>query len=143
MLGDEHLARDAAQEVFLKVMRSFSEFRAEASPITYLYRATTNQCLNVLRDRQRRGEVPQVTESGEPARPEEVSLDERLTLSAVLARVPEALREVAVYFYLDQMSHEEIAAVCGVSRRTVGNRLVEFHAAARIAAGQLEQKVAL
>jgi len=29
------------QEVFLKVLRSFGEFRAEASPITYLYRAIT------------------------------------------------------------------------------------------------------
>lgn len=140
MLGDEHLARDAAQEVFLKVVRSFGEFRAEASPITYLYRVTTNHCLNVVRDRQRRGEVAQdADEAGEP----NVSLDERLTLSAVLARVPEALREVAVYFYLDQLSHEEIAALCGVSRRTVGNRLVEFHEAARLAASDLEKKVAL
>ncbi len=134
MLGDEQLARDATQEVFLKVLRSFGEFRAEASPITYLYRATTNHCLNVLRDHDRRGGVP------DPVDPEtvgttegggDVTLDDRLTLSAVLARVPEGLREVAVYFYLDQMSHDEIAQVTGVSRRTVGNRLVEFHQAAK------------
>jgi len=94
----------------------------------------------VLRDRQRRGEVPEVPET---ASDERVTLDERLTLSAVLARVPESLREVAVYFYLDQLSREEIASLCGGSRRTVGNRLVEFHQSARLAAGDFEKKVAL
>ena len=64
----------------------------------------------------------------------EAGLEERLTLHAVLAGVAEPLREIAVYYYLDQMSHEEIARLLGVSRRTVGNRLVEFHAAAKLAA---------
>lgn len=135
MLADEQAARDAAHDVFVKVLGSFSEFRNEASPVTWLYRATTNHCLNVLRAKLRRPEVQQQEEHDALAL-ESLSVADRLTLSTVLARVPEHLREIAVYYYLDQMSHEEIAGLMGLSRRTVGNRLVEFHTAARFAAGE-------
>lgn len=139
MLGEEQAARDAAHDVFVKVLASLSEFRNEASPVTWLYRATTNHCLNVLRGRLRRPEVAH--DEHDAAHEEDVSVDERLTLTAVLARVPEHLREIAVYYYLDQMSHDEIAQLMGVSRRTVGNRLVEFHAAARLVAGEARKRV--
>jgi RNA polymerase sigma-70 factor (ECF subfamily) len=133
MLGDEHAARDAAQEIFVKVLQSISLFRAEASPVTWLYRATTNHCLNLLRDGRRRNQALE-TMAFVAEDEREAGLDERLTLHAVLAGVPDTLREIAVYYYLDQMSHDEIAQLIGVSRRTVGNRLVEFHAAAKLVA---------
>lgn len=132
LLGDEQLARDAAQEVFLQVLRAEDQFRSEASPVTWLYRITTNVSLNLLKGHSRRRE--ELGEPPEQHREERVSVDERLSIHAVLARVPEPLREIATYYYLDQMSHDEIARLCNVSRRTVGNRLVEFHAAASLLA---------
>lgn len=136
VLGDEHLARDAAQEVFLQVLRAEDQFRSEASPVTWLYRITTNVCLNLLKGHsRRREELAEPTELHEVHGEERVSVDERLSIHAVLARVPEPLREIATYYYLDQMSHDEIARLCNVSRRTVGNRLVEFHAAASLLTG--------
>ena len=135
MLGDENAARDAAHDVFVKVLGALAAFRNEASPVTWLYRATTNHCLNVLRTKLRRPEEEQQEEQDALAE-ESLSVTDRLTLTTVLARVPEHLREIAVYYYLDQMSHEEIAGLMGLSRRTVGNRLVEFHTAARFAAGE-------
>jgi RNA polymerase sigma factor (sigma-70 family) len=133
MLGDEQAARDATQEIFERVLRTWSEFRADASPVTWLYRATTNHCLNLLRDGARHSAaLDQLSHGAREAI--HAGLDERLTLRAVLDRVPASLREIAVYYYLDQLSHDEIARICGVSRRTVGNRLVEFHEIARLAA---------
>jgi RNA polymerase sigma-70 factor (ECF subfamily) len=135
MLGDEQSARDATQEIFVRVLRSWGEFRAESSPVTWLYRATTNHCLNCLRDGARHSAaLDELGHFGVESVP--AGLDERLTLRAVLDRVPAMLREIAVYYYLDQLSHEEIARLTGTSRRTVGNRLVEFHAAARSALGK-------
>lgn len=133
MLGDEQAARDAAQEIFVKVLQAMAAFRAEASPVTWLYRTTTNHCLNLLRDGRRRSQALDAM-SFFASDEREPGLDERLTLHAVLAGVAEPLREIAVYYYLDQMSHDEIAQLIGVSRRTVGNRLVEFHTAAKLAA---------
>ncbi|MCU0700009.1 MAG: sigma-70 family RNA polymerase sigma factor [Myxococcaceae bacterium] len=137
LLSDEQAARDATHDVFVKVLSALEDFRQESSPVTWLYRATTNHCLNVLRTQSRQGRVIPLLRADTHQTP--VSLDARLSLSTVLARVPDDLREIAVYYYLDQMSHEEIARVTGLSRRTIGNRLVEFHAAARLAAGTLEE----
>src|SRR5215475_12227092 len=52
LLGDGEEARDMVQEVFLRAVRHADEFRGEASPTTWLYRITTNLCLNRLRDRK-------------------------------------------------------------------------------------------
>ena len=140
MLGDEQAARDATQEIFTRVLAAWADFRADASPVTWLYRATTNHCLNALRDTARHSAAIDLLGHAaighSPA-----GLDDRLTLRAVLARVPSPLREIAVYYYLDQLSHDEIARITGTSRRTVGNRLVEFHAAARDAALAVGKKV--
>ena len=133
MLGDEQAAWDATHEVFIKVLGALPQFRQESSPVTWLYRATTNHCLNVLRDQARRAEVSHDDEDEASTNPRH---EDRMTLVAVLAQVPADLREIAVYYYLDQMSQDEIAAVCGLSRRTVGNRLVEFHEAARLAVAE-------
>jgi RNA polymerase sigma-70 factor, ECF subfamily len=132
MLSDEQAAWDATQEVFLKVLSALPQFRQESSPVTWLYRATTNHCLNLLRERARRGEGELTDELGESHHPRH---EERLTLLKVLNRVQPELREIAVYYYLDQMSQDEIASLTGLSRRTVGNRLVAFHEAAKLAAG--------
>ncbi len=139
MLSDEQAARDATQEIFTRVLASWADFRADSSPVTWLYRATTNHCLNALRDGARHSAaLDQLGHAAVGHAP--AGLDERLTLRAVLDRVPAALREIAVYYYLDQLSHEEIAKLTGTSRRTVGNRLVEFHAAARDAAERIGRK---
>jgi RNA polymerase sigma-70 factor (ECF subfamily) len=132
LLGDEASARDALQEVFVRALQAEDTFRGEASPTTWLYRVTTNLCLNRLRDEARRRAI--LSERGaEPGRPVDAEL--RTTLARLLDRISPDLCEVAVYYYLDQMSHEEIAAVLGVSRRTVGNRVDAFLTAAREAQG--------
>jgi RNA polymerase sigma-70 factor, ECF subfamily len=135
LLGEEQAARDAMQEVFVRALRSRSEFRAEASPMTWLYRVTTNYCLNLMRDRARRTEL--LAQEGPP--PQEsprAPVDERLTLRRLVASMPAELQEIAVYHYVDQMSHDEIAALTGMSRRTVGNRIEAFRSTARAAAGE-------
>lgn len=127
ILGEEQAARDAMQEVFIRALKAGEAFRGDASPTTWLYRVTTNHCLNLLRDAKRRAELlREHLPAGEAAR--DPGMEGRMTVAQVLARVPEELREVAVYYYVDQMSHDEIAALIGVSRRTVGNRLEAFRA---------------
>jgi RNA polymerase sigma-70 factor (ECF subfamily) len=104
ILGNEAAAKDALQEVFIRAIRAGDGFRGEASPMTWLYRVTTNLCLNQLRDHARRAEL--LAENAPP--PGEGAAvpghDERLTVARVLARLPEELREIAVYYFVDQMN---------------------------------------
>ncbi len=124
LLGDVEAARDAMQEVFVRVLRSGGVVPAEPTPTAWLYRVTTNLCLNRLRDRSRQEALlatklavdPVVTGPGEA----------RSAVSQILKRVPEDLHDIAVYFFVDELTYDEIAALLGVSRRTVSNRLSTF-----------------
>lgn len=137
LLRSEAAAKDAVQEVFVRALRAGgaadgSAFRAEASPATWLYRIVTNYCLNLLRDEARRAELWR--EHGEPF---EEGRDggrhgfARVALAQIFAAISPELREVASYYLIDEMTHDEIAELLGVSRRTVGHRIEELRAAVR------------
>jgi len=134
ILRDEEQARDVMQEAFIQAMEAGGRFRGDASPMTWMYRITTNLCLNRIRDHGRRSRLLEENAKADEAAPA-AAPDDRLTLAAILRGVPEHLREIAVYHYVDHMSHDEIARIIGTSRRTIGNRLEEFKRIARAAAG--------
>lgn len=129
LLGDEQAASDAVQEVFMRTLRSHDGFRHEASPITWLYRITTNYCLNILRNNSRHRLRLAERMASQPDEQAATGFDPEvpLLLAEILERLPVELCEIATYYYVDCLSHDEIADVIGTSRRTVGNRLREFH----------------
>jgi RNA polymerase sigma-70 factor (ECF subfamily) len=129
LLRDEQAALDAMQEVFIRAIRAGSEFRAESSPMTWLYRITTNYCLNSIRDNVRRGELLRV--KAVPSEEEPLSAEDRQTVLQLLSRLPADVGAVAIHYFIDEMKQEEVAEVLGVSRRFVRDRLDEFRAAAR------------
>lgn len=53
-MGNEEDAYDMAQESLLKAYRSLSTFKGKSSFSTWIYRITTNVCLDELRRRKRR-----------------------------------------------------------------------------------------
>ena len=53
----------------------------------------------------------------------------------VLRLLPREVCEIAIYSYVDRMSHDEIAALLGLSPRTIRNRLREFQTRAQSALG--------
>jgi RNA polymerase sigma-70 factor (ECF subfamily) len=133
ILGDETEAQDAMQEVFVRVIGAMHEFRRQSQPSTWLYRITTNLCLNRLRDgRRRRDHLSRLGQEAvaSPRSTANVSPETKATLHRVLANVPAELSEIAVYYYVDEMDQAEIAKLVGVARRTVGYRLDRFRAEA-------------
>jgi RNA polymerase sigma-70 factor (ECF subfamily) len=124
-LGNEQAAADAAQDVFLRVVRHAGHFRGAASPTTWLFQITTNHCLNVLRDHSRRTEL-WARWGPADADPTEHATETRMMITQIMERVEPELREIAVYHLIDGLSRAEIAAVLGVSPRTVGYRLEAF-----------------
>ena len=53
MVGNQAIAEELAQEVFLRVYRARSSYRAEARFTTWLYRIATNLAVNYSRDTKR------------------------------------------------------------------------------------------
>jgi RNA polymerase sigma-70 factor (ECF subfamily) len=127
LLADEEAARDATQEVFMRVIRAQGKLPIEPTPTAWLHVVTTNFCLNQLRDRSRRKAL--LTSKYAPGNDVAPAGESRAILLEILNRVPEDLQDIAVYFFLDELTYDEIARLVGVSRRTVCNRLAAFRAA--------------
>ena len=131
LLGDREAARDATQEVFVKLLRDMKRLEDRETVLPWIYRVATNHCLNRRRNARRRGE-----EELEPALQVAPGLSEarypdRQLAQKVLARFDAATQAVAVGVFVDGMEHEEVAAALGISRRTVSRRLERFLANAR------------
>lgn len=134
-LGDADEARDAAQEVFLKVYRRADAFSPQAKVSTWIHRITVNHCLNRLRRRKIvrflpfvQGEDPEdpvVEPADEAPGPEEVLAARRrwrATREAIDA-LPLSQRSVLVLAKLEGLSYKEIAETLGVSLGAVESRL--------------------
>lgn len=135
LLRDETLAEDATQEVFMRVFRHIEAAPNDQAALAWIYRISTNFCLNQIRDRSRQAEpVSELPEQvGEHPEPSMIDRDLALRL---LHRSPENLRAAAVLYYVDGMEQTQVAEVLGISRRTVINRLGEFAERARKYAGR-------
>lgn len=136
ILSNEAAADDATQEVFMKVLARLDDFRGESQPSTWLYRITTNLCLNKIRDDRRHRDKLEEIGVGRQAnlnaeRPATGGPEARLALQVLLHALPAELAEVAVYYHVDGMEQEEIAGMLGVARRTIGYRLERFREEAR------------
>jgi RNA polymerase sigma factor (sigma-70 family) len=122
---------EVVHEIFVRVLERIDSFRAEASPTTWLYRLTTNFCVNRLRDLGRRAELWREHRDALWAVPVPDADQETVMLLRQLWTTLDAdLVEVGIYAFLDAMTHAEIARVVGCSERTVGNRLERLRQAA-------------
>ena len=118
---------EVVHEVFLKAYERRSSFRGEASPITWLYHIATNHCLNRLRDQKRRERSLELNKSLPWLRPQDASdAADVLLLEQLWSRLDEEQSSIAIYFFVDGLTHAEIARIIGVSRRTIGNRIDEI-----------------
>jgi RNA polymerase sigma-70 factor (ECF subfamily) len=127
ILRDSAEAEDAAQEVFVLLLRKGSAYRGDAALTSFLYRVTTNVCLNRLRARRRR----HAREQGEMVRtwmdqvPQDADARARAMERAeeLLGTMSDLEQQIFVLRALDGLSLEEIASVTGRSRKTVAKRL--------------------
>lgn len=99
--------------------------------LAYLYRAVTNRCLNVVRDRGTRARL--LAREQQAAAPVgRVLLEDELVGVGLIAALAERLDlghlEVLVCRFVDDMTQEEIAAHLSLSRKTVGKRLDRIRA---------------
>ena len=124
LLRDPDNARDATQEVFVRALKHKQNLKADRECLPWLYRVATNYCLNFIRDRKPQDDraPEEVLQAGSG----ESRLAARQQVIALLDKFDEKTRLVAVYSLLDGMTQEEIAAVMGLSRKTVGKKLSRF-----------------
>jgi RNA polymerase sigma-70 factor (ECF subfamily) len=140
ILKREDDAEDAAQEVFVRVLRSMGAFRGQSSPATWLYRIATNICLNRIRDARNRERLD-LTALEEPAPTQPVEAWQRDLVIRLLADFDDATREAVLYAEVEEMTHQEIAEILGCSVSLVRKRIAKFKEKARQRAARLLRAV--
>lgn len=138
LLRDREAARDATQEVFLRLVRDELHLFSREDVLPWLYRVATNHCLNQRRAARHRAAVA-LDEAPEPACPARDRLD-HLLAERVLARFDAVTRYVAVAVLVDGQEQEEVAQALGLSRRTAARKLERFLELARrqlVASGEV------
>jgi RNA polymerase sigma-70 factor (ECF subfamily) len=125
-LKDSEAAKDATQEVFMKLVRDMPKLEDRETVLPWIYRVATNHCLNLRRNAHRRGEdTAEADLEIASSTPSDIYPDRQLAQS-ILSRFDAATQAVAVGVIVDGMEHEEVAAALGVSRRTVARKLDRF-----------------
>ncbi len=120
LLGRDADAWDAVQEVFVQLLRAGPKFRGEARPMTWVWRITTNICLNQLRARRvREGHLEVVDEGTNTI----AATETRQLLKKWMAELDERELAVATLLYLDGLTQDETADVLQLSRKTIGREV--------------------
>lgn len=129
----EHEAQEVCQEVFVKIIERYATFRGESSTLTWVYRLTTNHCLNRLRDSRRRQELlaQYTTDAAYLDQPYSSDAYTQLLCKQLWRQLDDELLKIFVYYHVDGMTQQEIADVTGVSDRTISNRLAKLAEQAR------------
>jgi RNA polymerase sigma factor (sigma-70 family) len=123
LLGDEADAKEVLQDVFVSLLERPGQYDQRSQLSTFLYGMTTHACLNRLRNRRNRARLLHEHADAWPAAPA-LAPDLLVRVRDTLKRLPPPLAEVAVYYFVDELSLEEIAEILGCSRKRV-RRLVE------------------
>ena len=126
ILGSQHEAEDALQEVFIKVFDRIDHFRGESAFSTWIYRMTTNHCLDVLRRKKILSfmgfeSVPEVEDKKDSEKA--VNLGFSPVITKALEKLPEKQKICLLMREMDDLSYEDIALALQLSLGTVKSNI--------------------
>ena len=132
--GNEAVAQDVAQKIFLKLYTSIGQFRGDSHFTTWLYRMVFNACTDEQRKTRRlvplEGGALTAADRRAERRPQEQAQFRRQIGDAVrgaLQQLKPELRQPLVLRYVEGLSYQEIATAMGCSSGTVASRLNRGH----------------
>ena len=138
-------ALDLSQEAFLRAWRSLGQYQFEANFSTWLFRLTSNICIDFLRRKKRRQETS-LTESyddsdegaelsvpdAQPGPEQQAITNEtKIELARAMEQLSPEHREILQLRVIEDLQYEQIADILGVRVGTVKSRLARARLALR------------
>ena len=130
MVKNREEAEEVAQDAFIKVFKSLSQFKGDSKFSTWIYKVTYNTCLDRLKKQKREQQVVSI---------DEFNTNQIKSIDNALDKMENEEREKAIQdciqllpaddaflltlFYFDEQSLEEIAKVIGLTANNVKVKL--------------------
>lgn len=133
--GDEELACDLVQDVFIRAFGQLASFRGDSAFTTWLHRIAVTTALNQMRKVKRiRSHEEALGEEDIHAAPSrEADPDLKARLHAAIDALPEGLRMTVVLHDVEGYTHSEIGEMLGIAEGTSKARLFEARGRLRVA----------
>ena len=132
MLGNEADARDASQEVFLRIYKYLKRYDQNQDFFAWVYRITVNVCRDLLKQRDRRT-VPMESEVNETVLEIAATQDDaeqtllatqrRELIARAIATLPEKERASIILRDVEGFSTEDVAEILQSSATTVRSQI--------------------
>jgi len=119
VLGDRHLAEDAAQQAFAKVAVKLPQLKKESRFGNWL----AVICRNIAKDIARRTENFHSTDDFSMAAAKSGDDDTTEVVRQAISKLSASARELVFLRFYDGMSYEQISAVLGISEQAINGRL--------------------
>lgn len=111
MLGDTELAKDAFQEIFVKIYEHRSSYNGTNFE-NWLYTTSRNTCINYIRRRKFHQSIEEIEIGFQPRKHLEIGIKEHIEI--VLQKLPFALKEAFVLRDMEDLTYEQIAKVLNI-----------------------------
>lgn len=128
ILADPEEALDALQDIFIILHRNLPSFRGESTLLTWIYRITTNHCLNRLRSGKTHHRTMEQISQGPDQREKEgedtaLMIERRDLIWHLLSHFDDRKVQIVFHCYYDEMTQVEVAGLLGISERAVRKAL--------------------
>lgn len=122
--GDEMLASDLCQEVFIKVWENLASFRKEAAIATWIYRITVNTCLIYFRNKKS-NDLSSTIHTIQDNSDENLHQTKEKHLNSLYACIDKLSKDnkSIILLELEGIPQKEIAVIMGINHEAIRVRI--------------------
>lgn len=121
---NDEIACDLVHDIFLLVFKNYKSFKGNSDTYTWIYRITTNTCINYVKKemKQNNGKLQLEFDVSDNFLQEQ-KIDHSLLIKQIFASFNKKLQQIALYYFIDDFTQEEIAEILQISRKTVSRKI--------------------
>ena len=121
--GDQDIASDVAQDIFIKIWENLPKFRSESNISTWIYRIAANTCLMHLRKQSNKKEVRTTQFSEINVENDSQEIEEKLSKMYGCIQLLDPTSKLIIMMVLEGLPYDKIASIIDVAEETLRVRI--------------------
>ena len=114
--------KDLRQEALINIWKGLSSFRCASKPSTWIYRVCLNSCVTYQRKNAKNKVNISIENIVEIPEGEKFNIENYNELHRMISNLSQDDKAI-ILLWLDELSYEEISAIIGLNKNTIGVRI--------------------